>query len=98
MEDLNKAKHIFEANGASDCEIHNLNDFLPEQYKDVAEKSHLLVVRKGVNCILKSQTKCSKDLQAEQESLEPDKKYYDKRWKKYLNKQARYNLGFSDVK
>ncbi len=37
LEDLNKAKQIFEANGATDCEIHNLNDFLPEQYKDEAE-------------------------------------------------------------
>ena len=79
MQDLQNAKGVFESNGWKNCTIFHLNDNLPESYKDRAEHAYVLVVRKGVDCILKSENKTSKDLKKEQDSLEPDKRYFDKR-------------------
>jgi hypothetical protein len=52
----------------------------------------LLIVRNGVRKLLGSVD----ELEEELFSLDPDKKYYDVRRKKVLNKHARYNLCFAD--
>jgi hypothetical protein len=56
----------------------------------------VLIIRKGVDVFLSEIGKTSKDLYEEQNSLETDKKFFDRRRKKVLNKNARHNLCFGD--
>ena len=59
-------------------------------------KAGILIIKNGVNYLLKDSGKTSIDLETEQKGLIPDKKYYDVRRKKVLNKHARWNLCFGE--
>lgn len=77
-----------------ECEYYNLNDYVDVE----CENASFLIIRKGVDYILKDINKTNVDLYMEQNSLKPDKKYFDVRRNKVLNKNARYNLCFSEIK
>ena len=101
INELNIAKEKFKQKGTV-CKLIILNDYLPDKYKksNNIDKAAVLVIRNGVNIILKnidSQTKNPADqMFDEQYKLNPDTKYFDTRRKKVLNKRARYNLCFAD--
>lgn len=61
---------------------------------DLGRDASILIVRKGINCILKTINRTADDLFAEQLSLDYDKSAY--MYGKVINKHARYNLCFSD--
>ena len=95
VEDLRSAQNKFK-----DCETElvMLNDYLPivlpTEIKE-AEESAVLVIRKGLNCLLEGSGKSAKDVYEEQAALPIDVKYFDRRRKKVLNKHARGNLCFA---
>ena len=89
LNDLKNVKKVMEKLGAN-CELINLNKYLPEDVH--AEDAYILVVRKGVNYILKK--KCADDMFEEHKKLKPDTKAFMRGQVK--NKIARHNLCFSD--
>ena len=98
IDELLEAKSKFEENGAI-CEIILLNDYLPDKYinSNNIEKASVLIIRNGVNVLLKETNKNADNMFNEQYKLDPDTKYYDTRRKKVLNKRARFNLCFGNV-
>ena len=60
------------------------------------EIAGVLVIRNGVNQILKKKGYTADHLLSEQNKLKPDTKYFDKNRKQIFNKQARYNLCFAE--
>jgi hypothetical protein len=89
ISDLRNVKKVMETLGAK-CELIKLNRYLPEGVH--AEDAYILVVRKGVNYILKK--KCADDMFREHKKLKPDTKAFMRGQVK--NKIARHNLCFSD--
>ena len=75
-------------------ELINLNDYLPKDTK--CGLAAVLIIRDGVNQILSKINKNANDLYQEQIILPIDTKYYDRRRKKVLNKNARGNLCFDE--
>jgi alkylated DNA repair dioxygenase AlkB len=55
----------------------------------------ILVIRNGINLLFNRKKAADKFLK-EQKSLNYDKKYYESRFDKTLNKRARYNIVFGD--
>lgn len=76
-------------------ELIRLNDFLNEEDKDV-EESCVLILRKGVDVLLEKWYVNAELVYDELMDLEWDKKYYDTRRQKVLNKRARWNLCFGE--
>ena len=95
LEDLNIAKSKFEEIGCV-CNLTNLKELLDEEDRCKAEDCWILVVKKGVDGILSGIEKSSEDMYRELDGLEVDKKYFDKRRSKVLNKLARHNLCFGE--
>ena len=95
LEDLNIAKSKFEEIGCV-CNLTNLKELLDEEDRCKAEDCWILVVKKGVDGILSGIEKNSEDMYRELDGLEVDKKYFDKRRSKVLNKLARHNLCFGE--
>lgn len=93
LQDLINAKNKYEALGC-ECKIVHLNKYLPEGYE--AMDAYLLVVRNGINAMLQQENKSATDLEAEQTKLTPDKKYFDARQGRVLDKTTRWNLCFSE--
>jgi len=92
FDDLIKASVKLNKNNIK-FEIIHLNDFLPkdlEKVEDSIEDAYVLIVKNFVGEVL------SKELFNEHIGLLPDKKYYDTRRQKVLNKLARWNLCFDD--
>lgn len=87
---LKKAKKKFEKDEFK-CELINLNENLQEldDFKEIQE-ANVLIVRNFFKDF-------SENLKEELEIIETDKKYYDRRRKKVLNKHARHNVCFDDV-
>lgn len=96
VEELFIAKDMFEKEGGN-VKMYNLLDLLNEE--EIAgniEEAYIMVVENGVDTILKDIGKEKNDMYEEQCSLKPDKKYWDIRRKKTLNKHARWNLCFDE--
>lgn len=98
LSDLEKAKTKFKNLGYQ-CEIHHLNDGLKEvkhnDRKVVAEDAYIMIIRKGLDAFI-GENNASKFFDA-LKNLDWDKKYFDTRRQKVLNKHARHNLCFSTI-
>lgn len=88
-EELNEAQKIFESKGYK-CENIDLNSYLTLGIN--TQKATILIVRNGVDCLLKEINKNCNDLYLEQNTLEVDKKA--KMYGKIVEKHARHNLCF----
>lgn len=94
LKDMKAMKKKFQNIGC-ECKLYCLNDGLD---KEEAEKAYLLIIKNGVSALLQ-QTDMDVDVDDmfnEQKALSWDKKYYDTRRKKVLNKNARYNLCYGE--
>ena len=60
------------------------------------DPAYVCVIRNGMDYILNKHNKTNQDLYKEMNSFDWDKKYYDTRRKKVLNKNARHNVCFDD--
>lgn len=103
IDDLIAAKEKFEEIGG-EATLYNLNELLAEVDDDTllremenTEDAYILVVTNGVDVLLQEKGKNALDMYEEQRALEPDKKFWDIRRKRVLNKHARWNLCFDDV-
>lgn len=76
--------------GVQDVSITNLNDYLPSDAPEV-ENAYFLKATNALNFLLPN-LKTHTDLHSELSSHHWDKKYYDVRRKKVLNKHARANV------
>lgn len=89
--EMNLAKQRFEEIGCV-CEMINLNDALPQGI--IADDARVLIIRKGVDNILKSINSNAKLMFDEQSNLDADKKAL--MYGRVVNKHARHNLCFAD--
>ena len=98
INELLDAKLKFEENNL-ECEFIKLNDYLPDKLKksNNIKNAGVLIIRNGVNLLLKDTNKNADNMFNEQYKLDPDRKYYDTRRKKVLNKRARFNLCFGNI-
>jgi len=102
--DLISWKNKFEEMGAL-CELYDLKDnFLKSpdimDVIDLVDDAYILIIRNGINALLNKtdgNINNSNDMFNECLSVNWDKKYYDARRKKVLNKHARYNNCFGDT-
>jgi len=90
---LDELKAI-QANIGKDAEFIELSQDLPDNIRKDNEAA-VLVIRNGVNILL-NKDKGANKLLKEQKKLEYDKKYYESRFSKTLNKRARYNIVFGE--
>lgn len=89
-DDLVNIKMNFEKLGVT-CELININNLLPTDIRSNLG-AYILVIRKGVDYILKESGKRADDMLLEQQSIKIE---WDKKslmYKKVVNKKARYNL------
>tara|TARA_B100001540_G_C15801729_1_gene640190 strand:+ start:350 stop:1156 length:807 start_codon:yes stop_codon:yes gene_type:complete len=80
-------------------EIYDLcNQYNPIESENniTLDPAYVCVIRKGMDYILNKHNKTNQDLCKEMISFDWDKKYYDTRRKKVLNKNARHNVCFDD--
>ncbi len=91
--ELELAKQKFESKGAK-CELINLKLLLDEDIRAKAEDATVLIVKNGVNIILKKSKSNKEKLFEELENLEWDTKAF--MYGRVVNKHARYNLCFDD--
>jgi hypothetical protein len=93
-EDLKKFNKFFKELGATTL-FYNLNRLLSKEHQEqVDDTAYFLVIRKGVNYLSDDLSNC---IYKEQSNLTHDKKYFDTRRSKVLNKIARWNLCFDDT-
>lgn len=92
-DDLIEYKSKFEEFGC-DCELIDLSDLVKNENLDEA---YLLIIRNLVDILLQDENGNSELLLAELMQFEWDKKYWDRRRKKVLNKHARENVCFDHV-
>lgn len=71
-----------------------LSDYLPKEFRKENDAS-VLLIKNGVKYLLKDD-EAANNLYQEQLNIEYDKKYFDTRRQKTLNKRARYNIVFGD--
>jgi len=94
--DLLNAKNKFDKLGAK-CELVCLNDAISnidfDGKKDITN-AYILVVRNGINILLRNGDQTNKQLYQELDILDWDKKYYA--YGGVRNKKARYNLCFGN--
>lgn len=76
------------------CDDMKLSSFLDND--ENSEPAYILIIRNGLDCILKKKNLTVNDMYLEHENLKHDKKYYCNRKNKVLNKIARYNLAFGN--
>lgn len=98
--DFRKWRKIFKSKGYS-VEIYHLNRLVDggdavSPIEVEMENAYVMVVRGGMNYFLETIAKTDVDLLAEMRAFEWDRKYYDARRKKVLNKNARANVCFGD--
>ena len=96
IDDLKNGEKKFIEKHGNKTEFILLNDYLPDDIK-FDTKAAVLVIRNGIDSILNDMDKSIKDLYVEQVSLPIDTKYYDRRRKRVLNKNARGNLCFAEI-
>ncbi len=95
LADLQTCKQRFEQAG-NVCELIHLNQYLPVQLAEgaTADPAYVLVIRGGVNTLLRSANRTVDDLFTEQLNLTWDTKAY--MYGRVVNKHARHNLCYSD--
>ncbi len=95
LQDLTTCKQRFEAAGNL-CELIHLNQFLPAQLEpnSTADPAYVLVVRGGVNTLLRGINSNSDALFREQVALDWDSKAF--MYGRVVNKHARHNLCYSE--
>jgi len=96
LQDLETYKSIFEEMGC-ECTIYNLKDKLEnvEVKKDI-EDGHVIVIKNGLDKLLNINHYTIDELYSEMNSFEWDRKYFDTRRQKVLNKNARANVCFGE--
>lgn len=98
LNDLKNYKEIFSK--TNHCEIYNLKNLLIEENIitfDYIEDAYLLVIKNGLQTLLNMNSNTIQELYNEMNSFEWDRKYYDIRRQKVLNKHARANVCFGDI-
>lgn len=95
LADLNRIREFFESKGV-ECDLVNLRDLLSDGDVglNIVDDAFLLVVKNGLNAI---DPALAFNLYFEHAELQHDKKYYDNRRGKVLNKIARWNLCFDSI-
>lgn len=107
LQDFKIIKNYFKKLGAN-VKIYHLNKLLDEDLKSSTDDAYFMIIENGVNFLNinnddsnndnNDDREClSKLLYIEHSNLEYDKKYYDTRRNKVLNKLARWNLCFDDI-
>ena len=98
LNDLNLCKSFFENNNY-ECSLYNLNDLLIDDNTDssLVDEATILVIKDGLNYFVKKNNSTINDFYNEMKSFEWDKKYYDVRRNKVLNKHARHNICFGEL-
>lgn len=104
LSELKKIKQKFEAIGC-ECIYKKLNSYLTDAEKKDTEDAAVLIIRKGIDQLLShgsmiledKQKPTSDDMFQEHVDLNWDRKYYDTRRSKVLNKHARYNLCYAET-
>lgn len=94
IEDLELAKQKFESKGAI-CYLVDLKLLLEENVRNKADEAKVLVVKNGVDVLLKKSKSNKQNLFDELSALEWDTKAF--MYGRVVNKHARYNLCFDDV-
>lgn len=94
INDLELAKQRFELVGAK-CELIDLKLLLDENIRNNADEAKVLVVKNGVDLMLKKFKSNKQKLSEELIVLDWDKKAF--MYGRVVNKHARYNLCFDDV-
>lgn len=89
LDDLRKMRDFLRANG-KEAQIFNLSKLLPVNMREVVDNNAYVLIGFKV-----FDEEFSDALVAEHMELEVDKKYFDSRRQKVLNKQARWNLCFA---
>lgn len=85
LDDLLRYKKIMEENG-KECSLYDLRNIYDNNIK--LEEAYILVIKKYLS------NELSNNLLKKLKKLDWDKKYYDYKKNKILNKKARYNLCF----
>lgn len=95
--ELQEIATIYESRGAK-AEYYNLNSIGLGSQAGICKPAAILVIRGGVDVMLKSYGLSSNSMYSEQRSLPPCKQMYNARVKKVQNKHARWNnvFGFQD--
>ena len=88
IDDLRKIKYLLDEKNIEN-EMIILNNYLDDDNRKDSDDAAIIVIKNGVKKISDVEPN---ELLSEQIKLEWDKKYWDTRRKKVLNKQARYNL------
>jgi hypothetical protein len=78
-----------------EVELINLTEKLPKKYSNGNDAS-VLIIRNGVNHLLKKEDAADKLYLEQDKKVIYDKRYFDIRRSKTLNKRARYNIVFGD--
>ena len=95
VDDLEKLYKKMKEKG-NDCELIVLNDYLNGELKEKVEDIGVVfVLRNGIDFLF-GEEGVKEKMYIEQNSLEWDKKYWDIRRKKVLNKIKRYNLCYDE--
>eukprot|EP00656_Telonema_subtile_P024188 TRINITY_DN2613_c0_g2_i10.p1 TRINITY_DN2613_c0_g2~~TRINITY_DN2613_c0_g2_i10.p1 ORF type:complete len:227 (-),score=44.77 TRINITY_DN2613_c0_g2_i10:424-1104(-) len=92
--ELEEARDRIRAEGG-ECELVMVSDALPEKLR-AAHLAATLVIRNGTQLLLKSKSSAD-ELLSEQDGIAYDRKFYNTRQKKTMNKQARYNVVFGEA-
>lgn len=88
IDDLRKIKYLLDEKNIEN-EMIILNNYLDDDNRKDSDEAAIIVIKNGVKKISDVEPN---EFLSEQIKLEWDKKYWDTRRKKVLNKQARYNL------
>ena len=92
IEDLIRFKTILEEKGVQ-SEFHRLDEYLDESERENVEPAGLLFIRNAIEQITGEK---AEEMMKEQLAFEWDKKYWDTRRSRVLNKRARYNVCYGE--
>jgi alkylated DNA repair dioxygenase AlkB len=94
LDDLKNAQQIFKTKGIK-TQIVNLKKYLNDPASDQIEPAYLLIIRRGVDCLLEDEGVTTDQLFEELVDLEWDSKAL--MYGRVVNKTARHNLCFSEI-
>ncbi len=100
MSDLETMRNRIVGDLGGNAEILRLHEALPDEFRSPAHEAGVLVVKDGVNMLLRRAAELGvcenvythEDMCKEQIGYQWDKKYFDVRRTKVLNKHARFNV------
>lgn len=93
IQDLTKAKELFESKGLA-CELIDLTQLLNPEQRNKADEAKVLVVSNAVDTLLAKSKSNKNQLEQELKNLQWDTKAF--MYGRVVNKHARYNLCFGD--